>query len=239
MIMWPFSTKKTIAKSGILEGFRECHCHLLPGVDDGVKKMEDTLSILQQWEAAGVREVWFTPHVMEDYPNTPAQLQEVFQEVLDVYEGGIQLHLAAENMMDNIFPERLEKRELLPIFGDHLLVETSYFNPPLRMGETLENIRKAGYRPILAHPERYYYMEMEDYPRWKARGIKFQLNFASLVGAYGPDVRKKAEALLEKGLYDFMGSDTHSVGFVEWYMKGKLSGKVIDALKEIPGRSRE
>ena len=231
--MWPFSTKKTIAKSGILEGFRECHCHLLPGVDDGVKKMEDTLSILQQWEAAGVREVWFTPHIMEDYPNTPAQLQARFQEVKAAYEGGISLNLAAENMMDNIFPERLEKRELLPIFGDHLLVETSYFNPPIRMGETLENIRKAGYRPILAHPERYYYMEMEDYPRWKARGIKFQLNFASLVGAYGPDVRKKAEALLEKGLYDFMGSDTHSVGFVEWYMKGKLSPKVITALKAL------
>ena len=212
---------------------------MLPGVDDGIKKIEDTLSILQMWEAAGVREVWFTPHIMEDYPNTPAQLQEIFQEVKAAYEGGIQLNLAAENMMDNIFPERLEKRELLPIFGDHLLVETSYFNPPLRMGETLENIRKAGYRPILAHPERYYYMELEDYPRWKARGIKFQLNFASLVGAYGPDVRKKAEALLEKGLYDFMGSDTHSTGFVEWYMKGKLSKSVVAALMEIPGRSRE
>ena len=120
--MWPFSNKKTIAKSGILEGFRECHCHLLPGVDDGVKKIEDTLAILAQWEAAGVREVWFTPHVMEDYPNTPAELREKFQEVLDVYEGGLQLHLGAENMMDNLFPERLEKRELLPLWDNHLLV---------------------------------------------------------------------------------------------------------------------
>ena len=234
--MWPFSRKISLERSGILNGFRECHCHLLPGVDDGVKKMEDTLAILALWEAAGVKEVWFTPHIMEDIPNTPEALQKCFQQVREAYDGGIGLHLAAEHMLDNLFLSRLEKRELLPLWEGHLLVETSYFNPPLRMEDTMEAIRKAGYRPVLAHPERYQYMNMADYRRWKSRGVLLQLNYPSLVGAYGPEAQGKAEALLAKGMYDLAGSDTHSLGFVHYCMDGLLEGKTVRRLKELLNR---
>ena len=231
--MWPFSRKISVGQSGVLDGFRECHCHLLPGVDDGVKKLEDTLAILAQWEVAGVKEVWFTPHIMEDIPNTPEALQKRFQEVQEAYSGGIVLHLAAEHMLDNLFQVRLERRELLPLWEDRLLVETSYFNPPLRMEETMEAIQKAGYRPVLAHPERYQYMSMADYRKWKVLGVQLQLNFPSLVGAYGPEVQAKAEKLLEKGMYDLAGSDTHSPGFVQYYLEGPLRGKTVRRLKEL------
>ena len=231
--MWLFKSEIAFARTGLLEGFREYHCHLLPGVDDGVKKMEDTLAILTQWESLGVQEVWFTPHVMEDIPNTPEDLQKRFGEVLEAYKGSIRLHLAAENMLDNLFPERLEKRELLPLLDNHLLVETSYFNPPLRMAETMEEIKKAGYRPVLAHPERYRYMDMADYRKWKARGVMFQLNFPSLVGAYGPEVQHKAQSLLKRGMYDLAGSDTHSPGFVNYYLAGKLPRKSVELLEPL------
>ena len=231
--MWLFKSDIAFGKTGLLEGFRECHCHLLPGVDDGVKKLEDTLDILAQWESAGVNEVWFTPHVMEDMPNTPADLQKRFAEVQEAYQGIIRLHLSAENMLDNLFPQRLEKKELLPLWGNHLLVETSYFNPPLHMEETMEAIKQAGYRPVLAHPERYRYMEMADYRKWKADDVLFQLNFPSLVGAYGPEVQHKAHTLLEKGMYDLTGSDTHSPGFVKYYMEGKLPRKMVKLLEPL------
>ena len=72
--MWPFSSKVSIADSGLLDGFVDFHCHLLPGVDDGVQKISETLSILDLWEQQHVSEVWLTPHIMEDIPNEPDTL---------------------------------------------------------------------------------------------------------------------------------------------------------------------
>ena len=76
----------------------------------------------------------------------------------------MRLYLAAEYMMDNLFERRLRDRDLLPLGtgGKHLLVETSYFNPPAGLVEILKSIKAAGYFPVLAHPERYMYMDMED-----------------------------------------------------------------------------
>ena len=76
-----FSDKITVRESGLLDGFWDCHCHLLPGVDDGVKEMDETLMILEEWELAGMREVWMTPHIMEDIPNTPEDLKKRFERV--------------------------------------------------------------------------------------------------------------------------------------------------------------
>ena len=67
--MWPFSSKKNLDESGLLRGFAECHCHLLPGVDDGVRTLDEALSILSAFEEAGIESAWITPHIMEDMPN--------------------------------------------------------------------------------------------------------------------------------------------------------------------------
>jgi tyrosine-protein phosphatase YwqE len=148
---------------------------------------------------------------MEDIPNTPDELNARFQELQEAYQGSIQLHLAAENMIDNLFNERLEAKELLPIGakGDHLLVETSYFQPPIDLRGTLERIKEAGYTPILAHPERYRYMNDSDYEYLVSKNIKLQLNIVSLAGGYGKPAQEKAQMLLSKGYYNFFGSDLH------------------------------
>ena len=218
--MWPFSLFNKPKKELIAPGFIDWHCHILPGVDDGVQQMSEALEILDIYERMGISEVWCTPHIMEDIPNTTAHLKEVFAELRSAYKGSVQLHLSSENMLDNLFEERLESNDLLPLGeeGDRLLVETSYFNPPIGLYDTLERIKGKGYTPVLAHPERYLYMRNEDYRRLKSAGVMFQLNVTSLAGVYGKHIREKAERLKRKGLYDCEGTDVHSCKIVKNYL---------------------
>ena len=280
--MWPFTKYYSILDSGFLEGATDWHCHILPGVDDGIRTMESALEVLAYYEEIGIREVWLTPHIMEDVHNTPAALRARFAEFKAAYNGPIRLHLAAENMLDTLFDRRFETRDLLTMVhhpsalehlaqsidnqhpetigsapsahpdeapgaespatpgasrtpgdqptatpgsskapgafpadtipgphGDMLLVETSYFSPPMAFEDTLDEIRLKGLHPLLAHPERYVYMGRRDYRRLKENGVRFQLNLMSLVGMYGDDAADKASSLLLEGMYDFAGSDLH------------------------------
>lgn len=209
--------RQTIAGSGLLEGATDWHCHILPGTDDGVKNIEDSLKILEEYGRLGIREVWLTPHIMEDMPNTTAELQEKFAVLKSRYSGPVRLHLAAEYMLDGLFASRLQAGDLLPLGenGRHLLVETSYYNPPSNLKDIIGDIFSAGYFPIMAHPERYLYMLMDDYAELKKTGIKFQLNLPSLAGAYGKNVRHKAEILLRTGIYSLAGTDLHRAGQIQ------------------------
>jgi len=211
--MWPFRKKHTLEDSGYFLAFTDWHCHILPGVDDGVQSMDESLQILAEYERLGMKEVWLTPHIMEDIPNTTEKLRERFIELRTAYQGSVTLHLASENMLDNLFEERLEKNDLLPIGkdGKHLLVETSYFNPPMGLNNILLRIKAKGYYPILAHPERYLYMNENDYQRLSSMGIEFQLNQLSLFGLYGKDVQKRAMLLQKQDLYHYTGTDLHSL----------------------------
>lgn len=215
--MWPFSKKQTLAESGFFKGFTDWHCHILPGVDDGVQTMDEALAILAEYERLGIEEVWLTPHIMEDIPNTTAHLRKRFAELQSAYTGSVALHLAAENMLDPLFEQRLAAGDLLPLGpdGNRLLVETSYFNPPVDLYGMLERIKSAGYYPVLAHPERYLYMSSADYRKLKAAGIEFQLNLPSLTALYGKVALKKAKALHKKKLYDYIGTDLHKIGSLQ------------------------
>lgn len=212
MNIWPFKSKaQSIKEAGMLKGITDWHSHILPGVDDGFKEMEESLKALAEMEKLGVKHVWLTPHVMEDYPNETKFLRRRFEELKLVYEGGITLHLASENMLDSLFEDRLEANDFLPLGenGNHLLVETSYYNPPMNMTGLLEQVKRKGYYPVLAHPERYQYMDEKDYVRLKDLGVLFQANYFSLVGGYGSTAQKKLEWLLKKNMIDLMGSDLH------------------------------
>ena len=200
-------------ESGFFCGFTDWHCHILPGVDDGVQSMDEALQILAEYERLRVKEVWLTPHIMEDIPNTTEKLKMRFTELKTAYQGSVMLHLASENMLDNLFEERLEKNDLLPIGKDckHLLVETSYFNPPIGLNNILLRIKAKGYYPVLAHPERYLYMNENDYQRLSSMGIEFQLNQFSLFGLYGKEVQKRAKTLQKQGMYNYIGTDLHRI----------------------------
>lgn len=251
--MWPFTKYYSILDSGFLEGATDWHCHILPGVDDGIRTMESALEVLDYYHEIGIREVWLTPHIMEDVPNEPAALQARFQEFRAAYaaehEGQmpIRLHLAAENMIDTLFDHRFEERKLLTIGGhetipgaeggDMLLVETSYFSPPMAFEDTLNEIRMKGLHPLLAHPERYVYMGRRDYKRLKEAGIRFQLNLMSLVGMYGDTAAEKASNLLLDGMYDYAGSDLHRLSpWQQAISDPALTKKEIAALLDLRSR---
>lgn len=219
--------------SKIWDGATDCHSHILPGVDDGVADMETSLKILAAYEKLNIQEVWCTPHVMEDIPNTTEHLKARFEELKAAYTGPVKLNLAAEYMMDELFMERLEKNDLLPHGqeGNALLVETSYYTPPFNLSGILDAVKSAGYYPILAHPERYLYMKMDDYDVLKEKGILFQLNVASLAGAYGEDALKKAQKLLKAQAYNRLGSDIHrfrQLGVWDSKVKEKWIQRVLE-----------
>ena len=236
--MFFFSNKISIRESRLLEGLCDYHCHLLPGVDDGVQEMEETLQLLQTWESVGVKDVWLTPHIMEDMPNKPERLREKFSLLQQQYTGSVGLHLAAEHMMDGLFPSRFAEKAFLPIGADksHLLVETSYYIPPINMEGMLRSIKQSGITPLLAHPERYEYMGEKDYKYYKDRQILFQLNLPSLIGAYGPAAQQKAEWLLDHNMYSCCGTDMHSLRHAEYFLNSKISKKTLQKVKELAGK---
>ena len=211
--MWPFSKSKKFGESGLFKGLTDWHSHILPGVDDGIRTEQESLALLDEYERAG--------------------LKEHFEEFTSRYKGNIRLHLAAENMLDTLFEERLKNNDLLTIgnSGQHLLVETSYVSPPYAMDEMIDATMKKGYTPILAHPERYRYMDEKDYREWKERGLLFQINYMSLAGGYGETARKKAEWLLKQGMVNMTGSDVHRQIVFERSLD--LAPKKADALRTL------
>lgn len=214
----------------VFDGMTDWHCHILPGVDDGFRNMESSLKALSIYEEVGVTRVFLTPHVMEDMPNTTAGLKDAFAKLKEAYTGPISLNLASENMLDRLFDRRLADKDFLPLPGKRLLVETSYFNPPIGFHDTLNKIRSAGFFPVLAHPERYNYMDEYEYEELHSEGVIFQLNLASLMGHYGPESRARAEHLLSKGFYSLSGTDLHRISTLEHMLDARVSRKIIDEI---------
>lgn len=212
-----FFKKKEIPLSDFFpNGFVDIHSHLLPGIDDGAKDLEDSIALIQKMASYGIKNFITTPHILgEMYPNTPEiiknKLKEVRAELLKRNMTDITIDAAAEYMLDEHFSTLLEKGKLLTLKDNFVLVEMSYFSPPLNLFDILFQIQLKGYKPVLAHPERYisYHNDFKVYQKLKTAGCLFQLNLLSLTEQYGKGVQKTAEKLLKENLYDFVGTDTH------------------------------
>ena len=201
--------KQSLLSCGVLAGMEDRHSHILFGVDDGVSKLEEALEVLAFYESLGIKDVWCTPHIMEDTPNQTEALRQRFSELQDAYDGKITLHLAAEYMLDNLFDDRLSAGDILTMGEDEILVETSTWNPPPGLYDKLRDIQRAGLHPVFAHPERYRYLSEPAFQRLHDMGVRFQLNLGSLTGFYGQTAQKKAIYILENGWYSYLGSDCH------------------------------
>lgn len=196
------------------------HSHLLPGLDDGAETVAHSLDLLRELRALGFRKLVMTPHVMGDfYKNTPAGIRAALATLraaaAEAGLGDVALECAAEYYLDEWLGRKLaDGTELLTFGGDqrYLLLETSYLNEALNLQATIFELRAAGYQPVLAHPERYVYFygrfaELEKLRR--ESGVLLQLNLNSLAGYYSPAARHVAEKLIDAGLVDFVGTDTH------------------------------
>jgi tyrosine-protein phosphatase YwqE len=213
-----FFKSKELAPADLSVLGTDMHSHLIPAIDDGSRDMEMTLDLIKGFEERGFRKLITTPHIQSDhYVNSPSTilpgLEKVRQALAD--KGStMQIEAAAEYYIDGSFFELLARKELLPISGKYILVEMSYLAEPPSLKKAFFEILLAGYKPILAHPERYtfWHRELNQYQDLFDREILLQLNINSLAGAYSPEVKRVAEFLIKKGLIRFLGSDCHHPG---------------------------
>ncbi|MFI3285528.1 MAG: CpsB/CapC family capsule biosynthesis tyrosine phosphatase [Rikenellaceae bacterium] len=230
-----FSRKISLTETDIFNGFTDCHTHILPCVDDGVRSVEAALEVLAYYERLGITRVLLTPHIMDNFPdNNAAYLRSEFANFKSLYNGGIELKLAAEYMLDSGFGEHLDSGDILTLKDNYILVETSYVSPPINLKETFESIRSKGYFTVLAHPERYRYISNQELKSLKDGGMLFQINLLSLSGFYGKPSKDVALYLLENKMYDLIGNDTHSIAmFQNNISKIELNRKQLEILQNI------
>jgi protein-tyrosine phosphatase len=196
----------------------DMHSHLLPGLDDGVPTLDEALEVIESLGRLGYRRLVTTPHVMwERYQNTTAIIQDklrVVQEAVQKAGIPVEISAAAEYMMDDHFAELLRQDDFLTLDQErHVLVEMSFLHPPLALQQYLFDLQKLGYKPVLAHPERYpfYHLKLDEYQALKDAGCSFQVNILSITGHYGPDVQQSAQLLLRHGMVNYLGTDAHRI----------------------------
>jgi tyrosine-protein phosphatase YwqE len=194
----------------------DMHAHLLPGIDDGAPDIETSIQMIRGLADLGYQKLIATPHILGDiYPNTPEIIREKLSEVQTaLQEQGIPVVLdaAAEYFIDDHFEELLrQKAPLLTLKDNFVLVEFSMVTAPYELQQVFFEMQIQDYQPVLAHPERYIYLDRrrEIFDTLKDSGCLFQLNMLSLTGHYGRSVKELAEYLLEKGYYNFLGTDLH------------------------------
>ena len=200
----------------------DMHSHILPGLDDGAETMEQSVALVKSMQNLGFDKLIATPHVMSDfYRNTPEGINNRLLELrtaLRQQNVSVQIEAAAEYYLDEWLIEKLQKNEPLLTFGApagnhrYLLFEISYINPSPQLAEAVFLMRASGYRPVLAHPERYLYM-YDDFKKLKdlyQNGVYFQINVNSLTGYYSKIAQLLAEKLIENRMVHFLGSDCHA-----------------------------
>ncbi|MGB0891410.1 MAG: tyrosine-protein phosphatase [Flavobacteriaceae bacterium] len=222
-----FFKKKEIPLTDFFsEEFVDIHSHLLPGIDDGAKNLDNSIELITKMRSYGIKNFITTPHVLGNvYQNSSKtikkKLEEVREELKNREINDVSIRAAAEYMMDEQFSELLEKDDILTLKDNFILVEMSYFSAPINLYEILFEIQLKGYKPVLAHPERYnfYHNNFNNYYKLKKAGCLFQLNLLSLTEQYGKGVQKTSEKLLKENLYDFVGTDTHHKNHLELLKK--------------------
>ncbi len=195
----------------------DIHSHLLPGLDDGVKTLEESWQIIQRFEDLGYKKLITTPHVMNDfYRNTTLGIKNKRDELisfLNEKNSPIQIEAAAEYYLDESLIQAVDNQEKLMTFGQqYLLFETNFLTEPYQLKDFIFKVTTQRYKPVFAHPERYEYLNknFEKLEDLRNRGVLFQLNILSLVGFYSAPIQKMAEHMIDKGWVDFIGSDCHN-----------------------------
>ncbi|XZF13832.1 tyrosine-protein phosphatase [Chitinophagaceae bacterium MMS25-I14] len=216
----------------------DMHSHLVPAIDDGSQSLEDSVELIRKFKEKGYKKLITTPHVYgEFYPNTRENILSKFQSLKRFIEDQriqIDLQVSAEYYLDNYFLTEVLPHGLIPFGDNYVLVEVSMAGWPRNFSDLIFSIQSMGYKPILAHPERYQYEEgTEIYEDLKNRGVLLQMNLLSAYGYYGRGVKEQADKLMNMKLYDFCGSDLHHIRHME------KMGKMIQEHPELVHHLRD
>ena len=217
----------------------DMHSHLIPGIDDGSKSMDETIAMLAKFEALGYRKIITTPHILSDYyKNTPEIILGGLQKVRETAKQlnlSIEIEAAAEYYFDEYFVEQIKQKNILSFGENFVLLEFAFMDEPFNIESVLFDLQSAGYKPVLAHFERYIYWHgsIEKAIELRERGVKIQLNLNSLTGHYGPDVKKQAQALVDAKIVDFAGTDCHRIQHL-MLLEANLKNPYLHKLLENP-----
>lgn len=215
----------------------DIHSHLIPGIDDGSPNMEISVKLVKKFVDLGYKKIVTTPHVMCDYyQNTPDKILgglNDLREELQKKNIKIDISAAAEYNLDDGLQALIDKKEILTFGDNHVLFELPFMQEPRNLQEVIFNFQMAGYKPILAHPERYtyWYDTFERYDELRARGVLLQMNLLSLTGHYSPQTRKVAEKMVDANLVDAVGTDCHRIEHL-MQLEDNLNLKHIHKLAE-------
>ena len=219
----------------------DIHCHILPGVDHGSRSIEDSLDMLQAEMEMGINRVILTSHVTAvAFENTRESLMDAFLKLQDaVTDAGldIQLFLSAEYRMDEYFDKEYAADHLIPMPGNHILLENSFQQELMNLDDLLFDMQVKGYKTILAHPERYpyYSRRRKRYEQLHNAGAKFQVNILSFTGYFGEEARESALWFVRNGMIDYLGSDMHNVKhahIIMDYIKSKEWRKLAPEIEQ-------
>ncbi len=198
------------------------HAHILPGIDDGAATIDDSLLLIEKLMDYGYQKLVVTPHIMSDfYKNTPQIIHTKLTEVRQaVAQKSWQLEIqgAAEYYLDEWFLQKLHNNEPLLTFGDkYLLFETSFINQPVLLQEAVFLMQSLGYKPVLAHPERYIYLQdnFQKCVDLHKNGVYMQININSLSGYYSVPAQLFAEKLIDRQMVHFAGTDCHTIKHIK------------------------
>jgi protein-tyrosine phosphatase len=230
-----FRTKKT-KLIDLMQGMTDIHCHLLPGIDDGAKDVAQSLSMIKLYQELGLSGAIATPHILKGaYPNTPETISNAFSSLKskeDQFQG-FKLSYAAEHMIDEEFEQMVKNKTVLPLVGTKVLVEMSYRLKPHGLKDILFKLGMAGFQPILAHPERYVFLNTEREFADLHKICEFQVNALSLSNHYGPEVQKKSFKLLQNKLYSYIGTDAHHERHLEKLAQIEIPNKYLKSITDI------
>ena len=207
--------------------FADLHCHLLPGLDDGPSRIEETAEMLIMAHQAGTRRIVATPHmfhssfqvndvalVRQCYNQTKNRLAKLARQPSYSTLNQVEILLGAENYANIEFIEALEHNRILTLNDSNfLLVEF-----PLDTGTTpfsliIRRIRDKGCQPVLAHAERYQFVQRDPMilEKFIEKGGLIQVNANSFMGNFWSKPRRTAHILLKKNLVSVIASDGHRV----------------------------
>jgi protein-tyrosine phosphatase len=200
----------------------DIHSHLLPGLDDGVQTFEEAEAIILRFQKLGYTRLITTPHIMSDfYRNTTEGIlarRDQLQVWLSEKNITITLEAAAEYYLDEDLFKKAEAHVPLLTFGQkYLLFETNFMTEPFQLKEFIFAVTTQGYKPVLAHPERYMYLQ-DNFSKAEDllnRGVLFQLNISSITGYYSKGAQRLAQKLIDKGWIHFLGSDCHNLQHIQ------------------------
>ncbi len=193
----------------------DMHSHVLPGIDDGAQTVEDSIILVKAMIGLGIKKIIATPHIMVDYyRNTPEIINNalsILKNELQKQQIDIEIEAAAEHLLDEGFEILLEQGNVMPIKNNYLLFEMSFIDAHPNLISLVQKIKEKGYKPILAHPERYPYFTIENCENLRSWGCDLQMNTISLTGYYGSKTKEMAEMMVDFNLVDFISSDMHHV----------------------------